>query len=329
MPRARIPERPLTVLVVDGYPDAADSLVTLLALEGFAAGAAWTGGAALAAAAAAPPDVVVLEPRTPGGGWGLAALLGEAVGGKRPLVVAVTTDATPAGRRAGAAAGVDLYLVKPADPDALVRILRRFACAIGSTDPPSGHRIDFPPPRRVPGGAAPIGRRGVSPERATVVPWGEPVDSASAQREVAMKLFVANLTADTTAADLAELLAPFGAVESADVWVSEGAPPVPRVGYVVLSAGGAAAVAALNGVRYRGLELVVSEVPPRGEAFAPESTRRDAYAALVADRDRGSSVVRSRGRVAHQFGLTREQVAAIEREGAVKRWSPARSAAAW
>ena len=142
-----------------------------------------------------------------------------------------------------------------------------------------------------------------------------------------MKLFVANLTADTTAADLAELLAPFGAVESADVWVSEGAALASRVGYVVLPAGGAA-VAALNGAWYRGLELVVSEVPPHGEAFAPEATRRGAYAALVADRDGGTSVVRSRGRVAHRFGLTREQVAAIEREGSRKRWPPARGDAA-
>src|SRR5687767_2424354 len=100
MRRARPPTRPLTVLVVDGYTDAADSLVALLALEGFAARAARSGGDAVAAAAAVPPDVVILEPRTPGGGWGLTPRLGGKVAGKRPLMVAFTTDATTGGRQA-------------------------------------------------------------------------------------------------------------------------------------------------------------------------------------------------------------------------------------
>src|SRR5687768_4702300 len=125
MNRARAPTRPLSVLIIDGSPDITASLAVLLTLEGFAARAALSGGEALAAAAN-PPDVVVIEPRTPGGGWELARRLGVKVAGKRPLLVVLTTDTTPAARRAADAAGIDLYLVKPADPAVLVGVLRRF-----------------------------------------------------------------------------------------------------------------------------------------------------------------------------------------------------------
>src|SRR5438105_13527239 len=111
MNRARSPTRPLSVLVVDGYPDTAASLTLLLTLEGITARAARSGGEARAAATADAPDVVVLEPRTPGGGWELARRLAEKVAGKRPLLIVLTTDASPAARRAADAAGIDLYLV--------------------------------------------------------------------------------------------------------------------------------------------------------------------------------------------------------------------------
>lgn len=138
MYRARAPTRPLSVLIVDDYPDSAICMVYLLALEGFTARAALSGGEALAAAEADPPDVVVLEPRTPGGGWALAHRLGEKVAGRRPLLVALTTDTTAAARRAADEAGIDLYLVKPADPAALVGVLRRYERATAEVDPAGG-----------------------------------------------------------------------------------------------------------------------------------------------------------------------------------------------
>ena len=75
-----------------------------------------------------------------------------------------------------------------------------------------------------------------------------------------VKLCIANLTAETSGTDLAELFAPFGPVASADVWVSEGSEEATRVGYVVMSAGGAAAVTALDRASYHGRDLVVGEV---------------------------------------------------------------------
>jgi DNA-binding response OmpR family regulator len=114
----------LSVLVVDDYPDAAASLVLVLEMEGFAARTAMSGEEALAAAAAEPPDVLILEPRTVGCGWGLPRRMADSIAGRRPLLVVFTTDTTLAGRRAALAAGVGLYVVKPADPALLIGVLR-------------------------------------------------------------------------------------------------------------------------------------------------------------------------------------------------------------
>jgi two-component system, OmpR family, response regulator len=145
MKRPRELVRPLSVLVVDGYPDAATSLALVLTTEGFAARIALCGGEAAAAAAAEPPDVVVFEPRTPGGGWELLRRLAEPVAGKRPFLVALTTDTTAVGREAADALGAGLYLIKPENPAVLVRALRRLGQAVNES---------------VPGAAEPIARRG-------------------------------------------------------------------------------------------------------------------------------------------------------------------------
>jgi DNA-binding response OmpR family regulator len=149
MKRPRTSVRPVSVLVVDGYPDAAASLAFVLNREGFSARAALSGEEALAAAAAEPPEVVIVEPRTPGGGWDLARRLALPAVGERPLVVALTTDTTAAGREAANSAGVSLYLVKPESPTVLVRALRR----VGRTGRGSQRR--GPGPAR--GGRAPEG----------------------------------------------------------------------------------------------------------------------------------------------------------------------------
>jgi CheY-like chemotaxis protein len=124
--RPAIPTRLLSVLVVDDYPDTAASCALVLNFGGFAARAATSREEALAAAAADPPDVVVLEPRMPGGGWELARRLAAPIAGMQPLLVAVTTDTTAAGRQAVEAAGIRLYLIKPENPADLIDALRQF-----------------------------------------------------------------------------------------------------------------------------------------------------------------------------------------------------------
>jgi CheY-like chemotaxis protein len=127
--RFHAPSRTVSVLVVDGYPDVAASLALLLSIEGFAARATRSVAEARAAAAAEPPDVVILEPRTPGGGWELVRWLSETVSGKRLLIVAVTSDATPPARSAAAAAGIHAHYVKPVDPAVLIAVIRQFELA--------------------------------------------------------------------------------------------------------------------------------------------------------------------------------------------------------
>ena len=79
-----------------------------------------------------------------------------------------------------------------------------------------------------------------------------------------MWLFVTNLPADATDADLAALFAPFGTVQVTAAWGATG-----RVGLVALAAGTGAAVAALDGAEFRGRTLCVRPVLPAGGDETP------------------------------------------------------------
>ena len=50
--------------------------------------------------------------------------------------------------------------------------------------------------------------------------------------------------------------------------------------------------------------------------------RKEIFAALVELQDRGERVVRSRVDVAERFGVTRQAVERIEREGLAAQWPP-------
>ena len=114
--------RPVSVLVIDDYPDGASSLAEVLSLCGFSARAATDPDAALAAARAYCPDVVVLEPwlRT-ADGFALAERMSGLPGG-RPRLVALT-GYLPDGDTAWRAV-FDKALLKPADPTQLLSLLR-------------------------------------------------------------------------------------------------------------------------------------------------------------------------------------------------------------
>ena len=133
---------PLSVLVVEDQPDAADATAELLALHGHRVRTALCGEDALAAAAADTPDVVLLDIGLPGlDGWAVAERLRSQLRQKQPVVVAVTGWGAEADRVRSADAGVDLHLVKPVEPALLVGLLRRFRRALA-------------PPRSVSGSAA-------------------------------------------------------------------------------------------------------------------------------------------------------------------------------
>jgi DNA-binding response OmpR family regulator len=117
---------PLSVLVVDDQDDTAQSTAQLLTLYGHDVRVAPHGTDALREVDARTPDVVLLDIGLPGmSGWEVAARVRARARGKQPVVVAVTGYGSEADRWRSADAGVDLHLVKPADPVALIGLLDR------------------------------------------------------------------------------------------------------------------------------------------------------------------------------------------------------------
>ena len=123
--------RPLgpLVLVVDDCPDAANSLALLLKCWGYQAEVAYDGPSALAAALARPPAAVLLDLVMPGmGGCEVARRLRGRPWTTGALLVALTGSGREEDMRLCYAAGFDLHLLKPYDPEELRRVLDgRFA----------------------------------------------------------------------------------------------------------------------------------------------------------------------------------------------------------
>jgi two-component system OmpR family response regulator len=116
----------LSVLVVEDQDDSATSLVELLTLRGYSVRVAASGPDALRELGAATPDVVLLDIGLPGmDGWEVVRRLRTYGQGKQPVVVALTGYGSDADRMRSADAGIDLHLVKPADPTALTALLER------------------------------------------------------------------------------------------------------------------------------------------------------------------------------------------------------------
>jgi DNA-binding response OmpR family regulator len=112
------------VLVVEGGEDGAVSLTALLRLKGFDARTARTAADALRHVSKDRPDAVVLDPDLPDAD-GCEVIRRVRACPDPPPIVVLTGHTAPAVRRAVAAAGAAAIVLKPADPDALVRLLGR------------------------------------------------------------------------------------------------------------------------------------------------------------------------------------------------------------
>src|SRR5262245_37177028 len=77
------------------------------------------------------------------------------------------------------------------------------------------------------------------------------------------KLYVGNLTFDATDADLTELFSAHGQVESAQIVIDHDTGRSRGFGFVEMSDGADAAIAALNGQDFKGRNLTVNEAKPR------------------------------------------------------------------
>jgi CheY-like chemotaxis protein len=116
----------LKVLVVDDNVDSAKMLALMLQLAGHDARAAFDGPSALAVAAGFIPEVVFLDIGMPGmDGYAVAHRLRETPGLENVVLVAMTGFNDPEDRQRARDAGFDHYLVKPADPEEVAKILRR------------------------------------------------------------------------------------------------------------------------------------------------------------------------------------------------------------
>ena len=119
--------RALRVLVVEDHADTAASLAALLRLEGHIVDVAPDGATALQIAHQLPPDVALLDIGLPGiDGHQVAKQLREQRNDKRPLLVATTGHGSNEDRLLSDAAGIDLHLVKPVNPEQLQALLKRF-----------------------------------------------------------------------------------------------------------------------------------------------------------------------------------------------------------
>ena len=134
--------RRLRVLVVDDYPDTADSYAAVFRAVGYDARTATTGPEALRLAEGWGPDAAVIDLMMPGmDGFALADRL-CAQQGRRPVLIAVSGSILAA-HRERAARAFDHHLLKPVDPRALADLLESTAAEVCAARPhrlgPVGH----------------------------------------------------------------------------------------------------------------------------------------------------------------------------------------------
>ena len=117
----------LHVLIVEDRPDTAQSWVDLLTLGGHTTRVASCGPDALSSAQTETPDVVLLDIGLPGmDGWEVARRLRADASGRPPFIIAMTGRGTVSDHHRSEGAGIDLHLVKPVDPVALIQLLNQF-----------------------------------------------------------------------------------------------------------------------------------------------------------------------------------------------------------
>jgi signal transduction histidine kinase/DNA-binding response OmpR family regulator len=125
----------IRVLIVDDIAASAESLEALLNIHGYIVRCAGDGESALLAAAEIRPDVVVLDIGLPGmSGYEVARRLRKDPVCADCLIIALSGYGQEDHIRRAVEAGVDRYLVKPADPSALLDAIAASEHGHGSDD---------------------------------------------------------------------------------------------------------------------------------------------------------------------------------------------------
>ena len=111
------------MLIVEDNPDARETLQMLLQVAGHEVDTADSASAALEKLARFQPDVALIDIGLPGvDGYSLARSVRES-GGRTVRLVALTGYGQLEDRQKALAAGFDLHVTKPVDPDQLVSLL--------------------------------------------------------------------------------------------------------------------------------------------------------------------------------------------------------------
>jgi CheY-like chemotaxis protein len=123
-PPAQEPATASRILVVDDLMASAETLMTLLEMEGFEVKVANEGRAALKIAQDFRPDVVLLDIGLPGmNGFEVAHQLRSHPSSRDALLIALTGYGEAESRSRSAQAGFDFHMVKPADVNLLLTMI--------------------------------------------------------------------------------------------------------------------------------------------------------------------------------------------------------------
>lgn len=123
----RTSEQPTRVLIADDDRDTVDTLAALLAAEGYVVHSVSTGKEVLPAVRLLRPDAIILDVSIPHmSGYAVAqAVRHSFTDVRRPLLIAISGVWKEfADQRVAAQVGFDHYLVKPADIDELLALLK-------------------------------------------------------------------------------------------------------------------------------------------------------------------------------------------------------------
>jgi CheY-like chemotaxis protein len=122
--RAPAGDKALAVLVVEDNPDARDTLRLLLELEGHRVQAVDSGEGGVAAARSSAFDVALVDIGLPDlDGYDVARQIRTIPRGGQVYLVALTGYGQPDDRKRALESGFDAHLVKPVDPDDLLKLL--------------------------------------------------------------------------------------------------------------------------------------------------------------------------------------------------------------
>jgi CheY-like chemotaxis protein len=128
---------PQRVLVVDDYPDTAETTAMLLRLWGHDARIALDGPTALSLATHYAPQVVLLDLGLPGmDGFEVVRRLRQTPTLREALVVSLSGHGLNADFQRALAAGCNCHLVKPVEPDLLRQLLANYFKSSASAPAP-------------------------------------------------------------------------------------------------------------------------------------------------------------------------------------------------